>query len=441
MRIKSIVIIAALSLAAGLVGCAEDGDSGAEIGVTSEGIMNTDVAASGPALTIDMVNYPLAYHSSCVINSEADGTGTNYLLVAGGEPTSTPTYSSDAFLLKVSGGPTWYRFAGVLQTAVSHGVMVQKPGDASKCLFFGGEGAMGTYNTTVRELSLTFSGMPAVPVIGNAAASGNMTGRSRLQVAKCGTDKLLIAGGTNGTASKKLEVWSAGAVTTFKETMANGGSDVELNNARSEFAMAESDTSHIIVAGGLGTGGRLDTIEQITVTANCELDFDAGAGNPVNVKYLSGGGMGSITLNTARKGVVGFYFANVSGTQDKFVIAAGETSAPAASNLHDELLIDWNTPANNTRTNPTTVSTAVYYPTLLFTGTAHAYLFGGVGENDFQEYSAGWTATSTRTDSSTLLVREGAIAELVGGTIYVNGGHDAATPTKGTTHTTESVTP
>jgi hypothetical protein len=390
------------------VGCsAETGAPGdeAQIGSTAEALSASEIA-SGPALPS-----AIAYASSALVHV----SGEDYLLVMGGQ-NAIPGYTDGVRVLRLSNS-SWSTFTGVLPSQVAFGQAMQKPGDASKALFFGGKTTTPTYSNAVTELTLTVNGSN-VPTGITTASSGTMTaGRSNFKIAPCGTNKILIAGGTNGSAINTLDVWSAGSVATLKDS--GGTQAVTLTDSRFDFAMAEKDSTHIAVFGGDTGLSILDSIETIVVDSNCKLTSAPASHKTTKL---------TAKLNAARERLEAFYDSNVSANQDKIAVVAGNDGA--ASDDDDRVTIDWVTPANSSTAAVASIAVAADRPTLYVGGANHAYLFGGISNNNMQEANPGWTSTNqdSATPANTLANRDGATADLVtiGGAskILVVGGFD-----------------
>jgi hypothetical protein len=390
------------------VGCsAETGE--AEIGSTSQAIVKGDIDSSGPALSV-----AVAHHAGCEVTVSAE----KYILLSGGQIPGAPGASDHVQVIRVSTGLA-YDFSGILPAPIMYHQAVTEPGDASKCLVIGGEqsGTPTTSETTITELALQVNASK-VPTGVNTASSGTLSvGRSRFQVLPCGTDSLFIAGGKNGStaaAVDSIDVWNAGSVNPFKDASNN---TTKMSTARREFSMAQADSTHIGIFGGVNSGGtQLASIDRAIVDSTCKLTTTLSSPFTLPTSPKS--------LNVARQGLVAFYNSHVAANQDDFVVAAGDNGGTAQT-THDLVKLDWSNSANDTRTNPLSVPVGTKAPTLAIIGTGHAFLLGGPGVNAMQEYVSGaWTSVTQDKLSATLANRDGAAAVVSSGVIYTVGGFD-----------------
>jgi hypothetical protein len=395
------------------VGCsAETGAPGdeAQIGSTAEALSASEIA-SGPALPAG-----LAYHSSAVVTV----SGEQYLMIIGGWDATTPTYSDDVRVLRLSTS-TWYTINAVLPAGAAFGQAMVKPGDASKALYFGGQTGATSYSSAVTELTLTVDASN-IPTGITTASSGTLTvARSNFKIAPCGTDKVIIVGGKTSTATPQptLDVWSAGSVATLKDS--GGTQALTLTDARFDLALAEKDSTHIAVFGGMGSLGPISSIETMVLDSNCKLTTAPASHKTTKL---------ALTLTAARSRLEAYFDQNVATNQDKFAVVAGNDGA--VSDDDDRVTIDWVTPASSSKPAVASISVAADRPTLYVGGAGHAYLFGGIANNNMQEDSPGWSSTTqdNATPANTLAQRDGATANLVtiGGAsrILVVGGFDNA---------------
>jgi hypothetical protein len=253
------------------VGCsAETGDESAQVGSSEQAIA---IAGLANPTGYDEAKFPAFVKLS----------STEVLVLGGYDHTGTAVSTIRKFTYNGSGTGTWSSLVSgmttlTLSTARGEAEIMAIPGVSNKYLIVGGRSSEG--GTRLDTAEIIDVSTPSVTALAAGATHKLASARVNFAMTKCGTSKLLVAGGDNAGAVKTLEVFSYDSTTPANSTFAvlqdtgNVGSPhtVVMRTARAfPGALSFSSDTKILVAAGESGGTQLGTSEKIVVNSSCQV--------------------------------------------------------------------------------------------------------------------------------------------------------------------------
>jgi hypothetical protein len=430
-------------------GCsAESGapDEAAEIGSSAEAL---SISVAGK----DALPSARIGAASCVVHDDFTHADTNggastahnrdLILVAAGK-TTAGSYLRSAVLFDPAKTATnqWLTsgpfvapsFGSAASDEVASAKMIAVPGDNHSCLLIGGE-KNGTKSAKTWKFTLDASG-------GTWSSSFNLNdARQDFGLSKCTNNKVIVYGG-EGTSGPldSIEVWN-GTTTWTSRTAANsaerlGGSGSSRPRTRFGYSIDVDPTgtpAYAVALGGFDGSGESKRGDLIVFDANC---------TSVTVTHNASALSLSGTDYTRMNHVAFPINTNV------FLVAAGLSGGSTVTSTEEVTVTLGMTPtiamtAHNT-SGSKLLPTATQKPILAFAGATNKYAVIGGDDNQsgvnldtitaVQEYSAGFSSVTGTS-------RRNSVAELLSGKVYSIGGEAVASGVASDQLATDEITP